>query len=105
MMKKTLLIAAASTLLLSISSVCSAGNIEKAERYAAPLNVVEMDMSANTGQEIASKELGFGLGSNAEVQVRAFDGDVKFMSNPEVQELGGLFGGWCLDWPHCFDGF
>jgi hypothetical protein len=65
MMKKTLLIAAVSTLSLSISSVCSAGNIEKAERYAAPLNVVE----------------------------RAFDGDVKFMSNPEVQELGGLLGG------------
>jgi hypothetical protein len=53
-MKKTLLIATASALSLSISSVVAAGEIETAERYAAPLeaqNVVEMDVTAVTEQQ------------------------------------------------------
>ncbi len=70
-MKKALLTAAAAILSLSFSSVVTAGNIEKAERYSAPSeqNVVDMDASAvETGQEIASSELGLSLGRNAEVQ-------------------------------------
>ncbi len=71
-MKKTLLatvVAAA----LGISSVSFAGDIEKAERYSAPLeqNAVSMDVSAvEMGQEIvaSSELLGFGLGSKAEIQ-------------------------------------
>ncbi len=75
-MKKTLIIAAASTLSLGISSVLYAGGIEKAERYSAPLeqNVVEMDVSAvetgyvdafvQTELELGNKE----LGSHAEIQ-------------------------------------
>ncbi|RKZ85746.1 MAG: hypothetical protein DRR19_15940 [Candidatus Parabeggiatoa sp. nov. 1] len=75
-MKKTLVIVAASTLSFGISSVVSAGGIEKAERYCAPLeqNVVEMDVSAvepgyvdalvQTELELGNKE----LGSNHEIQ-------------------------------------
>ena len=69
-MKKILLIAAVATLTLSLNSVVSAGDIEKAERYTVPLeqNIVEMNVNAvETGQEIALSELGFGLGSNAEI--------------------------------------
>jgi hypothetical protein len=73
LMKKTLLIVAASTLSLSISSVLSAGEIETAQRYSASLeqNVVEMDVSAiETGPEVALSELdaNLSLGSNAEIQ-------------------------------------
>ncbi len=105
-MKKTLLIAAAAALSLSLSSVVSAGGIEKAERYTAPLeqNVVEMDVSnVEMGQEIALSELGFGLGSNAEVQNLSATSPDYF-----AQEIGlylirqycsaGFNDNWCRFW-------
>jgi len=67
-MKKTIL-ATVVAATLSISSVSFAGDIEK---------VVEMDVSAaKTEQKIvASPELSFGLGSNAEVQELGLAGPV-----------------------------
>lgn len=88
-MKKTIITTVVAAT-LSISSVSFAAGIEKAERYSASLKqqqtVGEMNVSAvKTGQEIvASPELSFGLGSNA-----------------EVQDLGKFYGfykdsnGWC----------
>ncbi len=76
-MKKTLLITATATLTLGISSVASAGEIEIAQRYSAPLeqNVVEMDVTTvETEQDIVAKELGT---------------DWAFGSNAEIAELGG----------------
>ncbi len=90
-MNKILTIAAASTLSLSISSVLSAGDIEKAERYSAPLEqqtVVERDVCVvEMGQVIeTSKELG--LGSNVEVEALGHSLRCAKKSNAEVEALG-----------------
>jgi hypothetical protein len=75
-MTKTLLIAAATTLSLSISSALQAGEIEKAERYAAPVEqeVVEMEVATIEGdvEALAQAEFELDLGSNAEVQELGF---------------------------------
>jgi hypothetical protein len=75
-MTKTLLIAAATTLSLSISSALQAGEIEKAERYAAPVEqeVVEMEVATVEGdvEVLAQSEFELDLGSNAEVQELGF---------------------------------
>jgi hypothetical protein len=69
-MKKILLIAA-TILSLSISSALQAGEIEKAERYAAPLEqeVVEMEIATveTDVEALAQNEFELSLGSNAEI--------------------------------------
>lgn len=82
-MKKTLLIAAAATLSFGASSVVSAGNIETAERYSAPLeqNVVGMDVSAT---ETTVVDAGI-------AETELWDGDtlhLHFRQNAEINELG-----------------
>ena len=85
-MKKTLIIATASTLSLAISSVLYAGDIEKAQRYSAPLAASDYQPTLiQTGkvEAMETQELGSSQAEVQELGGMAWSGD-----NAEIQELG-----------------